>query len=162
MSKKGKSKVKERNKAQSKSAAHASADDKAEAPPRKLRVPSIQELDPDWIADMSESILENPDTAFSSSSASSGEGDARKASGREKAPMASKMRQLLVAASCCLNQSQNKHNKQNQHNMNVENDDYLNRSRHADLARLALLSLLAIYQDMIPDYRIRLPSVSVM
>jgi nucleolar complex protein 3 len=81
-----------------------------------------------WIAELSESILEDPSTAFSSSTGEDGENK----SASNKTP--SKMRKLLEMA-----------------NLNVpSSDDYT--------ARLALLSLVAIYQDILPSYRIRLPT----
>lgn len=81
----------------------------------------------DLIAEIAESVLEDPSTAFS----------AVKQEGSEE-KMPSKMKQLLDLA----NTSQN------------GGDEYT--------ARLAIMSLLALFQDVIPSYRIRLPTAAEM
>lgn len=81
----------------------------------------------DWIAQLSESILEDPEGAFVSTVEVDDDGE------EQKRP--SKMRQLLLLAS----------------------DQTSSLS-----AKLALLSLLAIFKDILPSYRIRLPSTKEM
>ncbi|KAL7530753.1 hypothetical protein ACHAXR_004748 [Thalassiosira sp. AJA248-18] len=107
----------------------------------------------DLIADLSESILEDPTTALTSSRteiSSSGGGGSKKnekdhddsASSDKKDPMyhktQSKAHKLLDLASLSTN------------------------GHDAHAARLALLSLLAIFQDILPSYRIRLPTEAEM
>ena len=75
----------------------------------------------DMIAELSESVLQDPSTAFSSKKEQGSE---------EKGP--SKIRSLLDLASVS------------------ENDEYT--------SRLAIMSLLALFQDILPSYRIRLPT----
>ena len=75
----------------------------------------------DMIAELSESVLQDPSTAFSSNKEEGSE---------EKGP--SKIRTLLDLASVS------------------ENDEYT--------SRLAIMSLLALFQDILPSYRIRLPT----
>lgn len=75
------------------------------------------------IAELSESILEDPSTAFSSN---------KEKDTDEKT--CSKMQQLLVLAK--------------------QQDDYV--------SRLAIMSLLALFQDILPSYRIRLPTAAEM
>jgi nucleolar complex protein 3 len=86
----------------------------------------------DLIADLSESILEDPTSAFSSSSESSFHNE-----GSSVAPKgSSKIRQLLDLA------------KPDKNGM----DDHV--------ARLAVVSLVAIFRDIIPTYRVRLPTAA--
>ena len=80
----------------------------------------------DLIAEISEAILEAPESAFSVGETEN-EGRARKSS--------SKMRQLLTFAS---------------------------QKEESSISQLALLSLLAVFQDITPSYRIRLPSTKEM
>jgi nucleolar complex protein 3 len=82
----------------------------------------------DTIADISEAILEAPESAFSA--AASEEDD----EGRSK-KSAPRMRQLLNFAS---------------------------RKDDTSVSQLALLSLLAVFKDILPSYRIRLPSTKEM
>jgi len=94
----------------------------------------------DLIADLSESILEDPATALTSARTEikGGKEKENDDEGAEKEPMyhktQSKMNKLLDLASL----SSNGHD--------------------AHAARLATLSLLAIFQDILPSYRIRLPT----
>ena len=76
----------------------------------------------DLIAEISESILENPDSAFQSQMTNDGE------------KLASPMRQLLAIAAT-------QDNPQRQYT-----------------AHLAMMSLLAVFKDILPSYRIRLPT----
>ncbi|KAL7551022.1 hypothetical protein ACHAWF_014221 [Thalassiosira exigua] len=102
----------------------------------------------DLIADLSESILEDPTAALTSSRTSAsgaprGRGDDDDAEpGAKKEPQyhktQSKMNKLLDLASLSTN----------------------GYDGHA--ARLAMLSLLAIFQDILPSYRIRLPTEAEM
>ena len=80
----------------------------------------------DLIAEISEAILEAPESAFSVLEAEH-EGNTRKNS--------SKMRQLLNFAS---------------------------QKEESSVSQLALLSLLAVFKDITPSYRIRLPSTKEM
>jgi nucleolar complex protein 3 len=80
----------------------------------------------DLIAEISESILEDPSTAFSSAGAAEGGGGGG----------TSKIRRLLQLATPAKN----------------GNDEYI--------ARLSIMSLLAIFQDILPTYRIRLPTAA--
>mmetsp|Transcript_4308 Transcript_4308/g.8251 ORF Transcript_4308/g.8251 Transcript_4308/m.8251 type:complete len:645 (-) Transcript_4308:2532-4466(-) len=101
-----------------------------ETPLVDLTVPQRCEL----IAEISEAILEDPQAAFSSSKGNSTvESDD---DGDEGGCAPSKMRKLMEMA----NPSKN------------GNDD--------TTTRLAVLSLLAIFQDIIPAYRIRLPTAA--
>lgn len=86
------------------------------------------------IAEISEAILEDPQAAFSSSKGT-GNTDSDD-EGDEGATTSSKMRKLIEMAT----PSKNGH------------DD--------TTTRLAVLSLLAIFQDIIPTYRIRLPTAA--
>jgi nucleolar complex protein 3 len=91
----------------------------------------------DLIAELSESILEDPTKAFSSGAV---DNDMKKKAKKEEEPPSKKpppsmMRQLLAIAS-------------------FEEDEYT--------SQLAILSLLAIFRDLIPSYRIRLPTASEM
>jgi len=81
----------------------------------------------DLIAEISESVLEDPSTAFSST----------KEEGSEER-MPSKIRRLLDLATTTKNGS----------------DEYT--------CRLAIMSLLALFQDVLPSYRIRLPTAAEM
>ncbi|GKY94613.1 hypothetical protein MPSEU_000426800 [Mayamaea pseudoterrestris] len=83
----------------------------------------------DLIADISEAILEAPESAFSAAALEDldSEGRARK--------LPSKMRQLLNFASA---------------------------KGDSSVSQLALLSLLAVFKDILPSYRIRLPSIKEM
>jgi nucleolar complex protein 3 len=83
----------------------------------------------DWIAELSESIMEDPSTAFTST---------KEPGSHEKSP--SKVRQLLDMAN--VSKSSGEH-------------EYYT-------ARLAILSLLALFQDILPSYRIRLPTAAEM
>jgi nucleolar complex protein 3 len=89
------------------------------------------------IAEISESILEDPQSAFATHRREDGmeDNDESTSSGPS---IPSKMRRLLEMA----NPSKN------------NNDE--------NTTRLAVLSLLAIFQDVIPSYRIRLPSSAEM
>lgn len=77
----------------------------------------------DLIAELSESVLEDPSTAFSST---------KNDESNEK--ILPKMRQLLDLAS--------------------DNNDYV--------SRLAIISLLTLFSDILPSYRIRLPTAAEM
>lgn len=81
----------------------------------------------DLIAQLSESVLEDPSTAFFSTQEHDSE---------EKIP--SKMSQLLALA----------------RQQDSANNEYV--------ARLACISLLALFQDVLPSYRIRLPTAAEM
>ena len=106
---------------------------------------SLQEMS-DVIAELSESVLENPDAAFQSTivaSTSNKKGkktddDKDDNDDREEERTPSPMKQLLSIAAAQEGPTQ----------------------EHT--AHLAMLSLLAIFKDIIPDYRIRLPSEKEM
>mmetsp|Transcript_17828 Transcript_17828/g.40912 ORF Transcript_17828/g.40912 Transcript_17828/m.40912 type:complete len:721 (+) Transcript_17828:185-2347(+) len=114
---------------------------------QRLEVP-LDEMAPeqriDLIADLSESIIEDPATALTSSrtalgasgNKSSKDGEGAKEKQYQKTQ--SKMNRLLDLASL----SSNGHD--------------------AHAARLGILSLLAIFQDILPSYRIRLPTEAEM
>ncbi|CAB9522512.1 Nucleolar complex protein 3 homolog [Seminavis robusta] len=96
----------------------------------------------DMIAELSESILEDPTKAFSSPDAvltpsnnTDSNDDALDDAAPKKKETPSMMKQLLQIAS-------------------FEGDEYT--------AQLGILSLLAIYRDLIPSYRIRLPTAAEM
>lgn len=101
-----------------------------ETPLAELSVSQRCEL----IAEISEAILEDPQAAFSSSKGS-GNADSDD-EGDEGVNTPSKMRKLIEMATPSKN----------------GNDD--------TTTRLAVLSLLAIFQDIIPTYRIRLPTAA--
>lgn len=95
----------------------------------------------DLIADLSESILEDPERAFSSTEIN--EGEARQFGEDETVKKkskrgASKMQQLLTLA-----------NQQA-----TDSEQYT--------AQLAIMSLLAIFKDILPAYRIRVPTAQEM
>ena len=94
-------------------------------PTQRSSASSLQETC-DLIAEISESILENPESAFRSETSQDGE------------RLPSPIRQLLAIAA-----TQN--NAQNQFT-----------------AHLAMMSLLAIFKDILPSYRIRLPTEQEM
>jgi nucleolar complex protein 3 len=111
-------------------------------------------MTPDWIAELSESILESPETAFSSV-AEQENGDRNEAASSSPAT-ASKMRQLLTAAAAAAASSSSS-------SAGSPPPGADPKARHrSDVARLAILSLLAIFRDILPSYRIRLPSVKEM
>jgi nucleolar complex protein 3 len=158
MTKKFKSRIKERNKSSGKSKqqqnrdGHDGAENDGQQVPkrlvqRKLKLPSLDEMTPDWIAEISESILESPETAFSSVMEQEN-GDRNEAAA--PSATASKMRQLLAAATSSSAGSP------------PQDGDPKGHHHRSDVARLAILSLLAIFQDILPSYRIRLPSVKEM
>jgi nucleolar complex protein 3 len=91
----------------------------------------------DLIAELSESILEDPDKAFISIDMEGGDTDGDHKTIRKGT---SKMQQLLSLASY--------------HDTNQESDRYI--------AQLAIMSLLAIFKDIIPAYRIRVPTAQEM
>lgn len=76
----------------------------------------------DWIAELSEDVLENPETAIQDG----------------------KLRQLLSLARV------------------KENEDGTVDPNQAHVAKLAILSLLAVFRDILPAYRIRLPTPQEM
>lgn len=84
----------------------------------------------DLIAEMSELILEDPTTAFKQQSENSGTGDGKDGSNLDT-KLPSRMQQLLDLSRVHKN----------------GNDDYV--------ATLAVMSLLAIFKDILPSYRIR-------
>jgi nucleolar complex protein 3 len=136
-------------KRQRKAAAHSSSTKKASSSNSKQTIPNIDTPIPDLlphqridlIANLSEAVLEDPTSAVSSSRTAV-EHDTSTANDNEESPSAqytktqSKLQTLLLLAS----PSTNGHDG------------------HA--ARLAILSLLAIYTDILPSYRIRLPTAT--
>eukprot|EP00804_Cyclotella_cryptica_P024783 CCRYP_001733-RA/>CCRYP_001733-RA protein AED:0.33 eAED:0.33 QI:146/1/1/1/1/1/4/36/729 len=98
----------------------------------------------DLIADLSESILEDPTSAVSSSRSSIANVETKETSDDPSQPQPqyqktqSKIQKLLDLASPSTN------------------------GHDAHAARLAMLSLLAIFQDILPSYRIRLPTEAEM
>ena len=107
---------------------------------RQKRVMSINETI-DRIAELSESILENPDAAFSSI-------EIELENGRTKKQV-SKMRELLILASAVVSKESSGVSREQQ--AQVEHT-----------SKLAILSLLAIFKDILPDYRVRLPTAKEM
>lgn len=89
----------------------------------------------DLIAELSESVLENPEGAFAASELSS---DTDGKGGLPVAKGPSKMQQLIALASQQTNDS----------------EQYT--------AQLAIMSLLAIFIDILPSYRIRVPTAQEM
>lgn len=105
----------------------------------------------DLIADLSESILEDPSSALTSSRAevSSG-GGGKTPKGKQNKDDVSDRKDPQY------------HKTQSKVNALLDLA-FLSRNGHdAHAARLALLSLLAIFQDILPSYRIRLPTEAEM
>jgi nucleolar complex protein 3 len=90
----------------------------------------------DLIAELSESILEAPEKAFAATDEELMSESSTAKSKSQTAP--SKMQQMLTLASL----------------QNIEPEKYT--------AQLAIMSLLAIFKDILPAYRIRLPTVQEM
>jgi len=103
----------------------------------------------DLIADLSESVLEDPSSALTSSrtevsSASKGKG------GRENDDESDSKKEPLY------------HKTQSKMNRLLDLASLPHNGHDAHAARLAILSLLAIFQDILPSYRIRLPTEAEM
>jgi nucleolar complex protein 3 len=102
----------------------------------------------DLIADLSESILEDPITALNSSrteinsGGSTSKGNLKEEINSQKETLYQKTQSKITKLLDLANLSTNGHD--------------------AHAARLALLSLLAIFQDILPSYRIRLPTEAEM
>ena len=104
----------------------------------------------DLIADLSESILEDPSTALNSSRTEIGggggggtsKGNAKEEDTTHKEPLYHKTQSKITKLLDLATLSNNGHD--------------------AHAARLALLSLLAIFQDILPSYRIRVPTEAEM
>jgi nucleolar complex protein 3 len=96
----------------------------------------------DYIAELSEAILEQPDKAFISSEIPN------PANPRYPKQGPSKMKQLLVLANASVVPRHNNHN--------TDNDDPSSHSAYT--SQLATMSLLAIFRDILPSYRIKLPT----
>jgi len=104
----------------------------------------------DLIADLSESILEDPSTAITSSRTevpSSGGGASR---GKEKDQESDTKKEPQY------------HKTQSKMHKLLDLAVLSNNGHDAHAARLALLSLLAIFSDILPSYRIRLPTEAEM
>lgn len=101
-----------------------------ETPLSELSLPQRCEL----IAEISEAILEDPQAAFSSSKGNANVGSDDESDEGIKAP--SKMKKLMEMATPSKN------------------------GNDLTTTRLSILSLLAIFQDIIPTYRIRLPTAA--
>jgi nucleolar complex protein 3 len=117
--------------AQTSKAEEGVASIKVQSQKAKLSVPEKCDL----IAELSESILESPESAFSSVMSDEGTEDGERAA-TPKGP--SKMQQLITIAS----------------QQSSESEQYT--------AQLAIMSLLAIFIDILPSYRIRLPTTQEM
>lgn len=101
----------------------------------------------DLIADLSESILEDPSTALNSSRTEIGgscksKGNTEEGESVQKEPLYHKTQSKITKLLHLATLSNNGHD--------------------AHAARLALLSLLAIFQDILPSYRIRVPTEAEM
>ena len=118
---------------------------------------SLEQLLPqqriDIIADLSESILEDPSSALTSSritvSSSDGNSSGRSLKGDAESGRAAKKEPLY-------------HKIQSKMNKLLDFASLSTNGHDAHAARLALLSLLAIFQDILPSYRIRLPTEAEM
>lgn len=110
----------------------------------------------DWIAELSEAILESPDQAFTATAVvEEGSKNRNKRGGKttttRKEP--SKMRQLLTLASSSSSSGGGGAKTR---------IDEQQRQDLQQTSTLAILSLLAIFKDILPSYRIRLPSTKEM
>ena len=125
--------------------------------PKKIIVDvSLEKLMPqeriDLIADLSESILEDPNEALTSSRVAIGGGGGTSKSGKydnNNEEGTTKKEPLY-------------HKTQSKMNKLLDLATLTNNGHDAHAARLALLSLLAIFQDILPSYRIRLPTENEM
>ena len=107
----------------------------------------------DIIADLSESILEDPSSALTSSriTVSSSDGNSRRRSLKDD-----------VESGRAANKEPLYHKIQSKMNKLLDLASLSTNGHDAHAARLALLSLLAIFQDILPSYRIRLPTEAEM
>lgn len=100
------------------------------------------------IAELSESILEDPDTAFFSGKHDDVDNDDNVDENTSGPKQPSRVKKLLDLADIT-STAKNK----------ITRNGIL---RDEQTARLAMISLLAIFQDILPSYRIRLPTVEEM
>ena len=107
----------------------------------------------DLIADLSESILEDPSTALTSSRTEIGGSGGGGFKGKDK-----KDNNDIDAAK----KEPQYHKTQSKVNKLLDLASLSSNGHDAHAARLALLSLLAIFQDILPSYRIRLPTEAEM